>query len=394
MQRSRPCADGSLLTSSRWLKGQLQARFARRIEDFVQLPHVVVSNPQFNAVLLNHLETYNAVADFPEILIQEQAEEFREVIAHQLGRRADCARMIADGYKQVRHLFPHIRLDSFLHDLFTSGIATRILMENFVNPRREGCAGVVRRNLSPLSIVRDRANELMALTAQVYGASPEIVFRGNVDCAIDYIPRHASYMIQEVLKNALRATVERHWDCATSPLGCFSGMDRQSLPPVVVELQRGDAHVFIKVSDQGGGLSKEALQEAYQYGSSTAASQPSRAAKASWNSPDPNRMKALAGFGFGLPLTKLHAQFFGGDVFMQAMPGHGTDVIILLTNLKDGEMCTEVERRMAAEANERLERARLEVEHENIQERLDSLSLPRREEYLHISNRGLYECRL
>ena len=57
--------------------------------------------------------------------------------------------------------------------------------------------------------------------------------------------------------------------------------------------------------------------------------------------------KELAGYGFGLPLTRrerreskamslvclniaffdicrLHAQYFGGDVFMQALPGHGS----------------------------------------------------------------------
>ena len=33
------------------------------------------------------------------------------------------------------------------------------------------------------------------------------------------------------------------------------------------------------------------------------------------------RRTELAGYGFGLPLTRLHAQYFGGDVFMQALPG-------------------------------------------------------------------------
>merc|ERR1719215_2488106 len=51
----------------------------------------------------------------------------------------------------------------------------------------------------------------------------------------------------------------------------------------------------------------------------------------------------LAGYGFGLPLTRLHAQYFGGDVFMQALPGLGTDMYLILTHLKEGTPSTEID---------------------------------------------------
>merc|ERR1712039_676699 len=53
--------------------------------------------------------------------------------------------------------------------------------------------------------------------------------------------------------------------------------------------------------------------------------------------------RELAGFGFGLPLTRLFAQYFGGEVFMQALPGHGTDMYLLLNHLKEGAPSTEME---------------------------------------------------
>merc|ERR1719401_507852 len=108
-------------------------------------------------------------------------------------------------------MFPHIVLDSFLHDLFTSRIATRILMENFscMHAPKEGYIGIVRKGMRPLTIVQGLAKDLTRLTESVYGQSPEVEYRGNLDCTLDYIPRHVSYMVQEVLKNALRATVER-----------------------------------------------------------------------------------------------------------------------------------------------------------------------------------------
>ena len=41
-------------------------------------------------------------------------------------------RLLAEGYREVRRLYPEIHLDDFLHDHFTTRIATRILMDNYV----------------------------------------------------------------------------------------------------------------------------------------------------------------------------------------------------------------------------------------------------------------------
>merc|ERR1719350_1832219 len=118
--------------------------------------------------------------------------------------------------------------------------------------------------MSPLSKTMERARELTALAERIYGVAPEVEYRGNLDCTLDYIPRHVSYMIQEVLKNALRATVERHQDSSSLRYGY-----RGDIPPVTVELQTGDWKVIIKISDHGGGLSKKMQQEAWQYGWTT-----------------------------------------------------------------------------------------------------------------------------
>jgi len=56
-----------------------------------------------------------------------------------------------------------------------------------------------------------------------------------------------------------------------------------------------------------------------------------------------SKQSELAGYGFGLPLTRLHAQYFGGDVFMQALPGLGTDMYLILTHLKEGTPSTEID---------------------------------------------------
>lgn len=339
LRKSKAC-DNSNLKCSRWLQRQLPVRYARRVEDFMQLPHVVVSNPHFNAALNRHLRIFDAIDSFPDISSLEHAVAFRRLLASQLARKCE-GKQLADGYRQVRNLFPHVTLDTFLHDLFVSGMACDILMENFVSLNESH--GVVKQNVNLFGIARDLADELMGLTSQAYGASPEIVFRGNVDCTLDYIPGHAFFMLNEVLMNAMRATVERH--LVPMPSGScdklgFGKLRSASLPSIVVELQRGDRHVIVKVSDQGGGLSKESQRDAWRYGWSTATSWPS---SSPWTSALPTARISPAGSGFGLPLARLHAQFFGGDIFMQAMPGHGTDMYLLLTHLGEGSASTEAD---------------------------------------------------
>jgi len=40
--------------------------------------------------------------------------------------------------------------------------------------------------------------------------APEIILRGDVDAEISYVRPHLEYILQELFKNAMRATVETH----------------------------------------------------------------------------------------------------------------------------------------------------------------------------------------
>ena len=40
---------------------------------------------------------------------------------------------------------------------------------------------------------------------------------------------------------------------------------------------------------------------------------------------------ALAGYGFGLPLSRLYAKYLGSAIEVQSMPGYGTDVYLTMS---------------------------------------------------------------
>eukprot|EP00927_Polykrikos_kofoidii_P067538 TRINITY_DN63005_c0_g1_i1.p1 TRINITY_DN63005_c0_g1~~TRINITY_DN63005_c0_g1_i1.p1 ORF type:complete len:397 (-),score=45.22 TRINITY_DN63005_c0_g1_i1:86-1276(-) len=339
----------SMRQTGQWLKHQLPIRFARRIEDMLQLPYVVVRNPNMKSILDTYTDTFEALTSFPDLQTDEHEAAFVKLIQEHLFKHNPGTRILAEGYREVRRIYPDLCLDKFLHELFTTRIATRILMDNYVEMRRTkpGFVGVVCQGMRPWAIVQDLSAELIPLTQFIYGIAPTVEFRGNLDCVLDYIPRHVKYMVREILKNAFRSTVERH----------LARQSSKDIPPVIVELQQGDHHVIIKISDQGGAMPKQMQQEAWRYGWTTVRDSKSdrEASMYAEESCTWDRSKViggnigqrknseLAGFGFGLPLTRLHAQYFGGDVFMQALPGHGTDMYLILTHLKEGTPSTEID---------------------------------------------------
>merc|ERR1712107_310473 len=50
---------------------------------------------------------------------------------------------------------------------------------------------------------------------------------------------------------------------------------------------------------------------------------------------DKMSFRQLAGYGFGLPLSRVYAQYFGGDIHVQSMHGYGTDVYLNINHLGD-----------------------------------------------------------
>jgi pyruvate dehydrogenase kinase 2/3/4 len=54
------------------------------------------------------------------------------------------------------------------------------------------------------------------------------------------------------------------------------------------------------------------------------------------DAPDSNEINTpavLAGYGYGLPLSRLYARYFGGDMQVISMEGYGTDAYLHINRL-------------------------------------------------------------
>jgi pyruvate dehydrogenase kinase 2/3/4 len=226
-------------------------------------------------------------------------------------------------------LIPNVegRVHYFLDRFYLSRISMRMLIHQHLlmysytdNPTRH--IGCFDPSCDVFSVATDAYENARFLCEQYYNIAPKNKIRCHkpydpIDDPITersdrifmtYVPAHLYYMLFELYKNALRAVVECH-------------QDHPSLPDVETLICKGREDVTIKISDQGGGVTRSDADKLFHYMYSTAPRPPS---------PDAIETTPLAGYGYGLPISRLYAKYFNGDLWLNMVDGYGTDAMVSL----------------------------------------------------------------
>merc|ERR1712232_362093 len=130
---------------------------------------------------------------------------------------------------------------------------------------------------------------------------------GDIDSTIAYVPAHMYYIVFELLKNSMRAVCEFH-------------SKKAKMPPIRIAIAQGDEDTCIKISYRGGGIERKGLPRLWTYSYTTAGGEDN----------EQGDRAIMAGFGHGLPLSRLYARYWGGDVQIVSMQNFGTYAFIYL----------------------------------------------------------------
>uniref|UniRef100_A0A0E0EEZ0 Protein-serine/threonine kinase n=1 Tax=Oryza meridionalis TaxID=40149 RepID=A0A0E0EEZ0_9ORYZ len=180
-----------------------------------------------------------------------------------------------------------------------------------------GVIGLINTELSPIQVAQAASEDARSICLREYGSAPEIDIYGDPTFTFPYVSSHLHLMLFELVKNSLRAVQERYMN------------SDKDVPPVRIIVADGAEDVTIKVSDEGGGIPRSGLPRIFTYLYSTAK-----------NPPDmdcPSEGVTMAGYGYGLPISRLYARYFGGDLQIISMEGYGTDAYLHLSRLGDSE---------------------------------------------------------
>ncbi|XP_045431704.1 pyruvate dehydrogenase (acetyl-transferring) kinase isozyme 1, mitochondrial isoform X7 [Pipistrellus kuhlii] len=191
------------------------------------------------------------------------------------------------------------------------------------SPSHRKHIGSINPNCNVVEVIQDGYESARRLCDLYYINSPELELEElnakspGQPIQVVYVPSHLYHMVFELFKNAMRATMEYH-------------ADKGVYPPIQVHVTLGTEDLTVKMSDRGGGVPLRKIDRLFNYMYSTA--------------PRPrvetSRAAPLAGFGYGLPISRLYAQYFQGDLKLYSLEGYGTDAVIFIKKRHLLHLCT------------------------------------------------------
>ncbi|XP_054793056.1 pyruvate dehydrogenase (acetyl-transferring) kinase, mitochondrial isoform X1 [Prosopis cineraria] len=321
----------NLLISAQFLHKELPIRIARRAIELERLPYGLSQKPAVLKVRDWYLDSFRDVRSFPEIKNMNDEKEFTEMIKAIKVRHNNVVPAMALGVQQLKKgMDPKIvyedldDIQQFLDRFYMSRIGIRMLIGQHVelhNPNPPPhVVGYIHTKMSPMEVARTASEDARAICYREYGSAPDVQIYGDPDFTFPYVPAHLHLMVFELVKNSLRAVQER-----------FMDSDKVA-PPIRIIVADGEEDVTIKVSDEGGGIPRSGLPKIFTYLYSTA-----RNPLDEHSDIGTANAVTMAGYGYGLPISRLYARYFGGDLQIISMEGYGTDAYLHLSRLGDSQ---------------------------------------------------------
>ncbi|KAL2922301.1 [Pyruvate dehydrogenase (acetyl-transferring)] kinase mitochondrial [Bienertia sinuspersici] len=313
---SKP-TDRNLLISAQFLHKELPIRIARRAIELETLPYGLSDKPAVLKVRDWYVDSFRDLRSFPDVKDKNDELGFTQMIKMIKVRHNNVVPMMALGVQQLKKgMDPKIvdedlvEVHQFLDRFYMSRIGIRMLIGQHValhdpNPPPDRI-GYIHTKMSPVEVARSASEDARAICMRHYGSAPEIDIYGDPNFTFPYVPSHLQLMVFELVKNSLRAVQERYVD------------SDKVAPPIRIIVADGIEDVTIKVSDEGGGIPRSGLPKIFTYLYSTAENPLDEHADLGIGD-----NVTMAGYGYGLPISRLYARYFGGDLQIISMEGYG-----------------------------------------------------------------------
>jgi len=368
----RPVTPESILSSVSYALSEIPRRLATRVRSLEALPFIVGTNPYIAQTLNAYRESFQWLATYPTVTNIQENAQFVEKLAEIVQRHANDIPTMAKGFQECSRYISPAQISTFLDGAIRNRISVRLIAEQHIAVSQAlndsanivPHVGVVDMQCSPKKMIEMCGSFVTELCEATLGASPSIVIDGYSEATFAYVPVHLEYILTEILKNSFRATVEQYKK---------QNKNCSLMPPVTITLSpppRGnkgldsvDATFFsIRIRDQGGGVSLENMARIFSYafttagrdakgqhdngeiggsyttqelgGSATIDSEVSLFADITGKSLETG-MGTIAGLGYGLPMSKLYARYFGGSLDLISLEGWGSDVFLQLRCLDE-----------------------------------------------------------
>lgn len=357
------------------------------------LPFAVVSNPHLCQVYEMYYMAFDKFRKFPKIKTLEDNDRFCLMLSELLKEHLSIIPNLVIGAIEcsLNQSIDSNKLDSFMSSILCSRISRRVIAEQHLSLTANFKKGTYNMDQDPNYIgevfLRCSAKETVEecgviATELIQGLypeakMPEIHIEGLTDTTFLYMKSHLKYIVGELLRNSIEATVKKHYFVKNASPG-------ESPPPIVVSISSTAKNILIRVSDQGGGIPSDILPHIWSFSkgprsqgrldnfrqvptfagiteevvksnedqdppfisggpelaqffqnpaSSIAEPKASPFMKSSSSLTSLSARPPHLKLGMGLPLSRVYADYWDGHLDLHSLEGYGVDVFLRISRL-------------------------------------------------------------
>jgi len=335
--------------SFKFITNEIPIRLANMIMELKLMPNALSVQPQFQEILLQYIQSFKDLLVFATATFNPDTNKKFVVHLKEIRlRHYDTVPSMAAAIQgmmtdDVEGKMNQENIQFFLDRLYTNRISIHLLIsiyEAVKKSHEKGCTDRSRLfdTIDPqcdiISVARDAYDDAAFMCDREFQEHPELEIEGRdiskpnktvEEVRMSYLPKHLRHIFFEIFKNAMRASMEESKKkklLEPSPVKCL--------------VTKSEGDISIRVSDLGGGISREVVDKVLLYNFSTA----EEVAKDK-NCPMPGSGTSVShahpmhGLGYGLPLSRVYARYFKGDLNIISMHGLGSDVYIYLKAISD-----------------------------------------------------------
>ncbi|XP_070573142.1 branched-chain alpha-ketoacid dehydrogenase kinase-like [Ptychodera flava] len=326
--------DGNhILRSAQYLHKELPVRVAHRIAAFRGLPFIVGCNPTILQVHELYIRAFHLLSEVAPINDFETEQKYSTLVKNLLDDHKDVVTMLAEGFKESRrHIKDEELVRKFLDNTLTSRLGIRMLAEHHLglHHERPNYIGIINTQMQLRKVIENWIDFGKKLCEHKYGNAPHVKLKGHVNATFPYIQSPLDYILPELIKNAMRATMENNLD------------NLANVPDISITIANNDTDFIVRISDRGCGVPHMNVGKVFHYHFTTSGSctddRVTRGLLGEMMNADQQGPGGgpMHGFGFGLPTSRAYAEYLGGALTLKSMQGIGTDVYLRLRHI-DGK---------------------------------------------------------
>lgn len=290
---------------SNQLKREIEIRMAHRVINLSNFPNYLREYKEIVDVKKLYAESFDKIDRFPKIKNIYDCDTFGNLIMEIKDRHRYIPMEISKAvqeYKKISNEPPEV-LNEVLDQFYYSRVGIRTIIDyyNFLFSKDNS------NNYLHCDIrhVIESAAEDASMASIHYYKDLELIPKINVlldgDPIISYRPNNLYFIAFEILKNSIRAMVEANV--------------RKNIE---IDINQTEESIIFVFRDFGPSVNHKQVKSLFDYSFTSVLES------------EQHKKEILAGFGHGLPLSRLYARYFGGNLIFVPYEGIKSEVILYI----------------------------------------------------------------